>query len=94
MSAEDSNDRDAVEVWRERLTAVSEPRSVKPRPKTERPRTVDETAEELGLSVYTIRSWIADRRLLHLRLGRAIRIPAEEIRRVLEESTIPVSRKR
>jgi excisionase family DNA binding protein len=55
----------------------------------ERPRTVDEAADELGLSVHTIRAWIASRRLGHLRLGRAIRIPAAEIRRVIEESTVP-----
>ena len=49
--------------------------------------------EELGLSVYTVRSWIASRRLAHLRLGRAIRVPAEEIRRVIEQSTVPADRK-
>jgi excisionase family DNA binding protein len=59
---------------------------------TERPRTVSEAAEELGLSVHTVRAWIAGRRLGHLRLGRAIRIPAAEIRRVLEESTVPAVR--
>lgn len=63
------------------------------RPPVERPRTVSEAAEELGLSVYTVRAWIADRRLGHLRLGRAIRVPAEEIRRVIEQSTIPADRK-
>ena len=59
----------------------------------ERPRTVSEAADELGLSVYTIRAWIGNRRLAHLRLGRAIRIPAEEVRRVLEESVVPAERK-
>jgi excisionase family DNA binding protein len=60
----------------------------------ERPRTVSEAAEELGLSVHTIRAWIASRRLGHLRLGRAIRIPAAEIRRVLEESLVPAEKER
>jgi excisionase family DNA binding protein len=44
------------------------------------------------LSVYTVRSWIASRRLAHLRLGRAIRIPAAEVRRVIEASTVPAER--
>jgi excisionase family DNA binding protein len=57
-----------------------------------RPRTVQEAAEELGLSVHTIRAWIANRRLSHLRLGRSIRIPAAEIARVIEESTVPAVR--
>jgi excisionase family DNA binding protein len=54
---------------------------------------VAEAADELGLSIHTVRSWIADRRLAHLRLGRAIRIPAEELRRVIEASTVPAARK-
>jgi excisionase family DNA binding protein len=58
----------------------------------ERPRTVQEAADELGLSAHTIRAWIASRRLGYLRLGRAIRIPAAEIRRVIEESTVPAVR--
>ena len=39
------------------------------------PRTVEQTAVELNLSKATIRAWIAQRRLGHVRLGRAIRIP-------------------
>lgn len=58
----------------------------------ERPRAVSEAAEELGLSVHTIRAWVAERRIAHLRLGRAIRIPAAEIRRVIEKSTVPAVR--
>lgn len=59
-----------------------------------RPRTVREAAEELNLSVFTIRAWIARRKLGHVRLGRAIRIPADEIRRVLEAGTVPAREKR
>ena len=82
----------AIERWRERLTSTPASVSVREAPglyRVERPRTVAEAAEELGLSVHTIRAWIASRRLGHLRLGRAIRIPASEIRRVIEQSTIP-----
>ncbi len=87
----------AVERWQEKLREVPAPQAVRAtlrQPSLERPRTVLEAAEELGLSVHTVRAWVADRRLAHLRLGRAIRIPAAEIRRVLNESTIPAARKR
>jgi excisionase family DNA binding protein len=56
-----------------------------------RPRTVQETADELGLSVHTVRAWIAQRRLAHIRLGRAVRVPQAEIARILSENTVPVA---
>lgn len=62
-------------------------------PTDNQPRTVEQAAEELNLARATIRAWIAQRRLGHIRLGRAIRIPAGEIRRVLEVGYIPPSRK-
>jgi len=54
-----------------------------------RPRTVEEAAQELGLSVHTVRAWIAQRRIAHIRLGRAIRIAADEIERILNDGTVP-----
>jgi excisionase family DNA binding protein len=57
-----------------------------------KPRTVEEAAQELNLSKATIRAWIAQRRLGHVRLGRAIRVPADEIRRVLEAGYVPPER--
>ena len=83
----------ALERWREQLrpakAAIGEPAERRSLPELERPRTVSQAAEELGLSVHTIRAWVACRRLAHLRLGRAIRIPAAEIRRVIEQATVP-----
>ena len=58
----------------------------------EAPRTVAEAAAALGLSVHTIRAWIAQRRMGHVRLGRAVRVPAGEIRRLLERGTVPALR--
>ncbi len=58
------------------------------------PRTVEQAAAELNLSRATIRSWIAQRRLGHVRLGRAIRIPVDEIQRVMETGYVPPARKR
>ena len=90
--------RDAsVDRWHERLTSRRPSRAAldvrQSRPPTERPRTVAEAADELGLSVYTIRAWIANRRIAHIRLGRAIRIPAAELRRIIEAGTVPAERK-
>jgi len=62
-------------------------------PNDRQPRTVEQAASELNLSRATIRAWIAQRRLGHVRLGRAIRIPADEIRRVLETGYVPPARK-
>ncbi len=59
-----------------------------------RPLTVRETAGALGLSESTIRSWLAQRRLGFVRLGRAIRIPVEEIDRVLAEGAVPAKERR
>ena len=59
----------------------------------DQPRTVQQAAAELNLSRATIRAWIAQRRLGHIRLGRAIRVPAAEIRRVLEAGYVPAARK-
>ncbi len=89
----------AVERWRARLRPTPAKASLggttakrsRP-PEVERPRTVTEAADELGLSVHTIRAWVASRRIGYLRLGRAIRIPAAEIRRIIEQSTVPAVR--
>ena len=87
------NSESSLDRWRDRLhpakAAMREPAERRSSPELERPRTVSEAAEELGLSVHTIRAWVAERRLAHLRLGRAIRIPAAEIRRVIEQATVP-----
>lgn len=91
MANPKNEDSGVLERWRQRLPATSQTqRGVERKP--ERPRTVDEAAEELGLSPHTIRAWIASRRLAHLRLGRAIRIPAAEIQRVIDECLVPADK--
>lgn len=91
-----SKSESALRKWQDHLrpaTAKASLRETTAGQRLERPRTVNEASEELGLSVHTIRAWIAERRLAHLRLGRAIRIPAAEIRRVIEDSTVPAVQK-
>ena len=58
----------------------------------EPPISVAKAATDLGLSIHTIRAWIAQRRIAHIRLGRSIRIPAAEIRRLLETGLMPAQR--
>jgi excisionase family DNA binding protein len=53
------------------------------------PRTVNQAAEELGISRSTVRAWIGQRRIGFVRLGRAIRIPRPEIERLLETGFVP-----
>ncbi len=52
-------------------------------------RTVRAAAADLGVSVHTVRAWIARRKIAHVRLGRAIRVPATEITRLIEHGTVP-----
>jgi excisionase family DNA binding protein len=59
---------------------------------TEQARTVRAAADELGLSPATLRAWIRQRRIGYVRLGRAVRIPANEIRRLVERGTVPAIR--
>lgn len=43
-------------------------------------RTAAEVALELGVSLRTVRRWVADGRLRATRVGRSVRIPADEYR--------------
>lgn len=51
---------------------------------------VSQVAEWLELRESTIRSWLLHRRINATRVGRrAIRIPVEEVRRLIEAGTVP-----
>ena len=100
MSGTETSHEAAVARWRDRI-AVQSAKAGPPKERQrsaqspiEHPRTVSEAANELALSVHTIRAWVAARRIAHIRLGRAIRIPASEIRRVIEENTVPAIKER
>jgi excisionase family DNA binding protein len=52
--------------------------------------TIPEVARRLSLKESTIRAWLLARRLSRVRVGRrAVRIPASEIERLIEQGTIP-----
>ncbi len=57
-------------------------------------RTVEQAAIALSVSKHTVRAWIARRRIGCVRLGRAVRIPASEIIRLIELGTVPALRER
>lgn len=59
-----------------------------------KPLTVRQAAEELSLSVHTVRAWLASRRIGFMRMGRSIRIPTVEVRRILEEGFVPARKSR
>ena len=59
-----------------------------------RPLTVGAAADALGLSVHTVRAWIANRRLRHVRLGRAIRVLPADIKKLLRSAVVPVAKRR
>lgn len=61
--------------------------------KTKQMLSVSEAADALGLSEQTIRAWIAKRRMPYVRLGRAIRIPADAVREMVEKCTIPTDKR-
>ena len=46
-------------------------------------------ARELGLKEATIRVWVARRRLPSVKLGRAVRIPADAVEELIRLNTIP-----
>lgn len=60
----------------------------------EPPYSVNEAARALNLSVACIRAWVLQKRIAYLKLGRSIRIPACEIRRLLEDPIVPVPKQR
>lgn len=52
-------------------------------------------AEELNVQPSTVRAWVLARRITVVRVGRrAIRIPASEVARIVEQGTIPAKKSR
>jgi excisionase family DNA binding protein len=53
------------------------------------PLTIAQAAVELGVSPHTVRAWIGRRRLGHLKLGRAVRVPHADVQRLIDQSYTP-----
>lgn len=56
--------------------------------------TVQQAFELTGIRPPTWRKWLGERRLGYVRLGRAIRIPLAEIRRLIEQGSVPPIQRR
>ncbi len=57
----------------------------------QQPLTVRQAAA-LNLSEACIRAWVLRRKIGFVRLGRAVRIPQNEIQRLVDEGTIPAQK--
>ena len=53
--------------------------------------TIREAAHALGMQPATIRSWIWKRQIGYVKVSRAVRIPADEIERLIERGTRPAT---
>ena len=51
--------------------------------------TVTEFAEALGVTVACIRRWLLERKVAHVKCGRLVRIPREELDRIVQEGYRP-----
>jgi len=51
--------------------------------------TVREAAERLHLSISTIRSWIHNRKLASVKLGKAIRVPVSALEEIIKRGYCP-----
>jgi len=57
-------------------------------------RSVKEAAGLLGISPWTVRSYIRDRKLLPVRLGRRVLISEDELERLVAKNTDEVQEQR
>jgi excisionase family DNA binding protein len=51
--------------------------------------TLEQAAERLGMKTVTLRMWAASRKISRVKIGRAVRIPASEIDKIIERGLIP-----
>jgi len=51
--------------------------------------SVDEVAAMLGLKSGTVRLWLVQRRLPHLKAGRSVRIPKAAVLEFIEKNLVP-----
>jgi excisionase family DNA binding protein len=66
-------------------TTVVEQRTAAPEPDTRRTRTVPETAKILGVGLTTAWKMANNGEMRVVRFGRAVRVPVEEIERLLHD---------
>jgi excisionase family DNA binding protein len=53
---------------------------------------LEEAADCLGLRLSTLRFWVWQRKIEVVRIGRAVRVREDTIKRLIEEGTVPAKR--
>ena len=56
---------------------------------TSRLLSVPQAAEELGISINTIRAWIYRRMIALVKIGRSVRVSEETVQRIIDRGTMP-----
>ena len=52
-------------------------------------KSLSQAAEELGITVNTLRAWIYRRKIDYLKIGRCVRISDATIAKIIERGSIP-----
>lgn len=53
-----------------------------------------EVSEILGIAEITLRRWVAERRIPHKKIGRAVRFDLDELLLWIDEQSVPVGGRR
>jgi excisionase family DNA binding protein len=51
--------------------------------------TLEQAAEQLGLKPVTLRMWASARKIARVKIGRTVRIPESEVKKIIERGLIP-----
>jgi excisionase family DNA binding protein len=57
-------------------------------------KSLSQAAEELGVTVNTLRAWIYRRKIPYLKIGRCVRISEETIQQIILRGTVPALEER
>ncbi|WP_263375552.1 helix-turn-helix domain-containing protein [Granulicella aggregans] len=52
-------------------------------------KSLPQAAEELGITVNTLRAWVYRRKIAYVKVGRSVRVSEETIQRIIDRGTIP-----
>jgi len=52
-------------------------------------KSISQAAEELGVTVSTLRAWIYRRKIPYLKIGRCVRVSDETIQEIVRRGTVP-----
>jgi excisionase family DNA binding protein len=58
-------------------------------PQRSKLNSLPQAAEQLGVSIKCLRSWIYRRAIDYVKVGRAVRISDETIQKIIDRGTVP-----